>query len=605
MKNKLLKIFTLISLSASINLNAQTQTFNYTGSVQNFTVPVGVTSITVDASGAQGNANNLNNGVGGLGGRVLATLSVTPGEVLQIKVGGGGSVTATGGFNGGGTTPAADCVSATGGGGGGASDIFRSPYTYNSTFALVVAGGGGGAGGARVGSCGPGGGGAGGGGWYGGGGGGGYDGLGGGGGTQIAGGALGASGFSGGGNGSAGVQGLAGIGGTCIANAQTASANGPNGGNGGGLTGANGTGGGSLWRGGSGGGGSSFANAGATNVTHTQGFKTGNGQIIINWSACSPAAAPTQTNSTQNICANNTASLNVVGTGTVNWYASSTSTISLATGSNYVTPLLSSGNYTYYAASTNSCAEGPRTGITVTVNALPTISISGGTTAVCEGTSVNLTANGANTYSWNTGATTTTIAPTPTTSLTYTVIGTSSVTGCSSQAVQSVTVNALPSVSISAAQSTICINSSTVALTVSPVGGVITGSNVSGNVFTPGAVAGTFVQNYSYTNTATGCSNTAASSIVVSLCTGLQSIANNQQSAISVYPNPTNGNITVELVNGFTKEINVMDISGRIILTSTSSLDKLNVDISTLSNGIYYIKVISNNKFEVIKIVKQ
>ncbi|MDO8998957.1 MAG: T9SS type A sorting domain-containing protein [Bacteroidota bacterium] len=604
MKKNLLKIFTLISLSASITINAQTQTFNYTGAVQNFTVPVGVTSITVDASGAQGNANTLNNGVGGLGGRVLATLTVTPGEVLQVRVGGGGSVTATGGFNGGGTTPAADCVTATGGGGGGASDIFRSPYTYNATLALVVAGGGGGAGGARVGACGPGGGGAGGGGWYGGGGGGGYDGAGGGGGTQSAGGALGAFGFTGGGNGTAGVQALAGIGGTCVANNQSASANGPNGGDGGGLIGASGTGGGSLWRGGSGGGGSNFANAGATNVTHTQGFKTGNGQIIINWSGCALAAAPTQTTSTQNICANTTASLNVVGTGTVNWYATSSSTISLATGQNYVTPVLSSGNYTYYAASTNSCAEGPRTAITVTVNALPTISITG-TNVVCEGTSVNLTANGASTYTWNTGATTSTIAPTPTTSVTYTVIGTSSVTGCSSQAVQNITVNALPSVSISATQSLSCINSSTVALTVSPVGGVITGSNVSGNIFTPGAVAGTFVQNYAYTSTVTGCSNTATNSIVVSLCTGLLSVANNQPSAINVYPSPSNGNITIELVNGFTKEISVIDITGRIVLTTTSSSDKVNVDISNLSNGIYYIKVISNNKPDIIKVVKQ
>ena len=87
-------------------LTAQsTQTFNYTGSVQTFTVPACVTSLTVDVSGAKGGAS------GGNGGRVQGAMSVTPGEVLNIYVGGMGGAHVTnsaGGYNGGGTggTPA-------------------------------------------------------------------------------------------------------------------------------------------------------------------------------------------------------------------------------------------------------------------------------------------------------------------------------------------------------------------------------------------------------------------------------------------------------------------------------------------------------------------
>lgn len=144
---------------------AQTTTFNYSGGVQTYTVPLGVTTLIVDVYGGQGRLNTSGQGSGGLGGRVSATISVVGGEVLQVNVGGGGSSGTGGGFNGGGNAGVADCGSAAGGGGGGMSSIMRSPYTFNGTNALIVAGGGGGAGGTRIVGCGPGGGGGGGGGW--------------------------------------------------------------------------------------------------------------------------------------------------------------------------------------------------------------------------------------------------------------------------------------------------------------------------------------------------------------------------------------------------------------------------------------------------------
>jgi hypothetical protein len=137
------------------------QTFNYTGSVQQFTVPAGVTSITVDLLGASGGnadgtASILGTGTnaGGLGGRTQTVLTVTSGQVLDIYVGGQGGFGAApanaGGFNGGGNgdsyfdTFGFGFGTVYGGGGGGASDI----RTQGGSFAnrLAVAGGGGGAG---------------------------------------------------------------------------------------------------------------------------------------------------------------------------------------------------------------------------------------------------------------------------------------------------------------------------------------------------------------------------------------------------------------------------------------------------------------------------
>ena len=71
-------------------VRADSQTFNFTGVQQTFTVPAGVNQVTIQASGAQG-GNGCGSacvgpggvaGPGGNGGSVTATISVTPGETL-------------------------------------------------------------------------------------------------------------------------------------------------------------------------------------------------------------------------------------------------------------------------------------------------------------------------------------------------------------------------------------------------------------------------------------------------------------------------------------------------------------------------------------------
>lgn len=117
-------------------------TFNFTGAIQTFVVPCGVTQIYVKAFGAEGGTgaiggNASSGGVGGRGSAVAGYLKVTPGQTLNIMVGGAGS-TGIAGFNGGGTGG-----NQNGGGGGGASDI-RFPTASISDRLLVAAGGGGG-----------------------------------------------------------------------------------------------------------------------------------------------------------------------------------------------------------------------------------------------------------------------------------------------------------------------------------------------------------------------------------------------------------------------------------------------------------------------------
>jgi len=128
--------------------------YTYTGTQQTFQIPPGVHQVTVTAIGASGGdgigGGATPGGLGGVGGVAKGTLTVSPGSMLYVEVGGAGGKASdnshgTGGFNGGGT---GGTGGAGGGGGGGASDVRTVSDTTSATLAsrLIVAGGGGGGG---------------------------------------------------------------------------------------------------------------------------------------------------------------------------------------------------------------------------------------------------------------------------------------------------------------------------------------------------------------------------------------------------------------------------------------------------------------------------
>lgn len=131
--------------------SAATLNFYCTKAGKNWKVPAGVHWVTFDVYGAQGGKGQSSPTAGGKGGRTKATISVTPSETLNIRVGCVGSAgipfnTAPGGFNGGGDGGIGLGSGDQGGGGGGASDVRRAPWgTANRLF--VAAGGGGSGGG--------------------------------------------------------------------------------------------------------------------------------------------------------------------------------------------------------------------------------------------------------------------------------------------------------------------------------------------------------------------------------------------------------------------------------------------------------------------------
>jgi N-acetylneuraminic acid mutarotase len=136
---------------------------------------------------------------------------------------------------------------------------------------------------------------------------------------------------------------------------------------------------------------------------------------------------PTQPQSANNqvICDGASVQLNVSSNGSIIWYSNLTSTTSIAFGSSFSTPTLSTGTYTYYAESASSCAvNGTRTAVIITVNTLPVVSASSSSSIICTGETATLTAIGANTYSWTTGNTSTIIVVSPSVTTNYSVVGT-------------------------------------------------------------------------------------------------------------------------------------------------------------------------------------
>lgn len=96
--------------------------------------------------------------------------------------------------------------------------------------------------------------------------------------------------------------------------------------------------------------------------------------------------------------------------------------------------------------------------IPCSVNA-PSMTVSANTSTICAGDPVVLTAIGADTYNWSSGATTNVTTETPDDTETFTVIGTNTLTGCSSTLTQMVYVNPSPNVLVYASTSSVCAGS--------------------------------------------------------------------------------------------------------------------------------------------------
>lgn len=220
---------------------------------------------------------------------------------------------------------------------------------------------------------------------------------------------------------------------------------------------------------------------------------------------------------------------------------------------------------------------------------LPTLTLSASQTTICNGSSTNLTASGAITYTWSTNATTSSISVTPSVTSSYSVVG-ENAPGCSDVKTVTITVNPSPSLSVSP-NPTVCPG----------ITATLSASGATNYTWTPGSFTTTAISvtpgistvyNVVGTNSL-GCATNSNVTVFVVVCTGLAKntvIDNNT----FIYPNPNNGSLNVVIENNIGSYLfEVNDLAGKLVYKATLNKAESALSIKELANGMYTYKITS------------
>ncbi len=250
-------------------------------------------------------------------------------------------------------------------------------------------------------------------------------------------------------------------------------------------------------------------------------------------------------------------------------------------------------------AATNSCGTGAMQTLSLTVKAVPSITIMPYIGTICIGGSLTLSGTGANSYTWNPGPASTTILVSPTVTTTYSINGTGP-NGCTNTAVRIVSINPNFTLNASANPTLICAGETV----------TLTGTGAANYNWNPGGSGSTVAVTpntttiYTVTGTSVeGCVKTKTLSLSVSPCLGLNEINKNNFKA-EIFPNPAHDVITINC--SITKGILFLtDINGKELKKLNFDSNKFDVDLNGLSKGIYFLKISGENNSFVQKIVKE
>lgn len=336
----------------------------------------------------------------------------------------------------------------------------------------------------------------------------------------------------------------------------------------------------------------------------------------------SPASITTQPSATAKCVGDNlTLSVTASGTGiSYQWQIStdggaSFTNLTGATGSSLVLnnlQLSQNGNiYHVVISSAAPCTPVSSANAALVVNTIPVVGITvQPTDIVCAGTNMVLSGTGAATYSWNNGVQNNTAFPISQTT-TFTVTGTT-VSGCVSTATQTITVNPLPVVTISASpyQNLLSGQTTTITAVANQPGDVYgwtkNGSPVPGqtthSITVDESGLGTYVASFTDANGCTGFSNQLA-------------IGDSVVSISFIYPNPNQGQFLITPPKNGTGnqrfQVVMYNAAGAKVIVKEAVVNMSNPKIEMhaphLSHGVYMVtlrddkgKVVAKGKVTIL-----
>ncbi len=340
-----------------------------------------------------------------------------------------------------------------------------------------------------------------------------------------------------------------------------------------------------------------FPAAGSYTVSLTATNAFGLGTTTTQTVVILPVPSVTITASQTNICSGTAVTYTATGAATYVWSGAGGAAATAA-----YTPLFSQ---TYSVTGSDGTCTSVKT-VSVTVVTTPVVSVNVTPQIVCVGTAVTYTASGATTYTWTTGGGTSAVATfTPSASGSYSVTGTTN--GCSAVKTTSVTVNNLPSVSITPVAGVLCDNGSPQPLAGTPGGGTFSGTGVTGSNFDPTIGAGVYQVYYNYTD-GNNCSNIDSTAVTVQSCVGIAKNTNTNE--LIVYPNPAANEFFVKIIGATgNASAELMDVLGNLIqkrqseATGTNTIIKFN--LTGVSEGVYFVRVKHNGKTQVVRLIHQ
>lgn len=297
------------------------------------------------------------------------------------------------------------------------------------------------------------------------------------------------------------------------------------------------------------------------------------------------------TSSSSSVCIGNTVMLTASGAPSFTWnngVVSPTLAVSPQSGSGYS---VTGGN--------GFC---PNTTVGTNITILPPLSVTVAATpsVICVGQTVNLVATGAQSFTWSNSALTASTVVSPTATSVYSVVAETGA-GCRTSKSVNVKVNNLPSIVVSSSASTVC-----------PLQMVkVNGAGANQYTWQPGAQTGNQVNVFPSVSTTytlfgkdlNGCTGSSTLQISVADCSGIREVERDRQ--ILVFPNPAIDRLNLDLAGyGPVETVSLYTPEGKEVTRLNNQSGLLEIDISTLAKGMYWLYIFDGTNIHTTKIIK-